>query len=188
MLLRRVGWLCCALWVVINPLGAHGAQRGVVESKPVTITATIEAIDKANRAVTLKGPKGNSVELKVADQMEGFNSLKVGDQVSATYFEAVVVELSKPGARPSTGEPVTSITRNDRKPGGVARREQRFTVTIQAIDAAARSITVKGPQGRVVPLLVQDPKQLETLKVGDSVDVTYFESLLVNVSRPPRKD
>jgi hypothetical protein len=60
-------------------------------------------------------------------------------------------------------------------------------VTIQAIDAAALSVTVKGPQGRVVNLAVKDRKQLESLKVGDMVDITYFESLLVSVARPPRK-
>jgi hypothetical protein len=109
-MLRRIVAFCCAALVGLIPIGAIAAQRGVYEAKPVTITATIEAIDKANRAVTLKGPKGNSIEVNVADQMEGFNTLKVGDQVSATYFEAIVVEVSKPGARPSTGEPVTSLS------------------------------------------------------------------------------
>jgi hypothetical protein len=43
----------------------------------VPLTRSIEAIDKANRVVTLKGPAGNSVDVKAPDQMEGFNSLKV---------------------------------------------------------------------------------------------------------------
>ena len=186
-MLRPILAICCAALVALTPIRTNALQRGVYEAKPVTVTATIEAIDEANRVVTLKGPKGNSVEVKAAEQMEGFNRLKVGDQVSATYFEAIVVELSKPGARPSTGAPVTSVTRKDRKPGGEARTERRFTVAIQAIDAAAASITVKGPQGRIVTLLVNDTKQLQTLKVGDTVDVTYFESLLVDVAPPPRK-
>ena len=48
------------------------------------------------------------------------------------------------------------------------------------------SVTVKGPQGRVVALAVNDAKQLQNLKVGDTVDVTYYESLLVKVSRPSK--
>ena len=39
---------------------------------------------------------------------------------------------------------------------------------------------------RHVTLAVQDPKRLEALKVGDTVDVTYFESLMISVSRPPK--
>jgi hypothetical protein len=77
--------------------------------------------------------------------------------------------------------------RKDRKPGGEARREQTFTVTIQAIDAAVPSVAVKGPQGRVLSLRVNDPKQLQAVKVGDTVDLTYVESLLVNVAPPPEK-
>jgi hypothetical protein len=174
--------------MAVIPLRSSAAQGGVVESKPVTLTATIEAIDKANRTVTLKGPKGNSVEVKASEQMEGFNRLKVGDQVSATYFEAVVVELRKPGAPASTGKPVTTVMRKDRKPRAEARREQTFTVTIQAIDTAAASVTVKGPQGRVMSLQVNDPKQLQAVKAGDTVDLTYVESLLINVAPPPRKN
>jgi hypothetical protein len=35
---------------------------------------------------------------------------------------------------------------------------------------------------------VSDPKQLQAVKVGDTVDLTYVESLLINVAPPPRKD
>jgi hypothetical protein len=37
-------------------------------------------------------------------------------------------------------------------------------------------------------LKVRDPKQLQNVKAGEMLDVTYYESLLVKVSRPPKKD
>jgi len=88
MMATLVRYSCygCAAFIALIPIRAS-AQGGVIDSKPVTMTATIEAVDKANRTVTLKGPKGNSLEVKVEEQMEGFNRLKVGDQVSATYVE-----------------------------------------------------------------------------------------------------
>ena len=179
---------CCAALVGLFPLWSSAAQRGVYEAEPVTVTATIEAIDKTTRVVTLKGPKGNSIDVKTSDQMEGFGRLKVGDQVSATYFEAFVLEMRKPGSPPSSSAPVTSLTRKDRKPGSEARREQTITVTVQAIDAAAPSVTVKGPEGRVLTLPVGDPKQLQNVKVGDTVAVRYYESLLINVTPAPKKE
>jgi hypothetical protein len=58
-------------------------------------------------------------------------------------------------------------------------------MAVEAIDAKAPAVTVKGEQGlRVLPL--QDGKALQALKVGATVDVTYYESLLINVSRPPK--
>ena len=56
-------------------------------------------------------------------------------------------------------------------------------MNVTAIDRAANSVTVKGPQGNVVTIVAADPKQLQALKVGDLVDVTYYESLLVQVKR-----
>jgi hypothetical protein len=183
---RTVGFLCCASLLAFHPMAARAGQAPVAESTPVTITATIEAIDKATRTVTLKGPKGNSVQIEAPEQMEGFNSLRVGDQVTATYFAAVAVNVRKPGAPPPPAGPTTMTQRKDRKPGSETRREQTFTVTVESIDPKAPSLTVKDPKGRVVTLAVQDASQIQNLRAGDTVDVTYYESLMIKVARAPK--
>src|SRR5262245_62938452 len=88
------------------------AQQPAYESKPVTRNATITAIDKATRVITLNGPNG-TFELQASDEMQGFNSLKVGDQVAATYYEAVVLRAVTPGAPPSASPPTTVTMRKD---------------------------------------------------------------------------
>jgi hypothetical protein len=178
--------LCVVLWGLVRPFA--GAQAPVSESKPVTITATIEVIDQANRVITLKGPKGNSLDVKAPEQMEGFNKLKVGDQVTATYFEAIAVRVRKPGEPIPSTAPVTITTRKDRTPGSETRRDQTFTVTIEAIDSKAPSVRVRGVQGQVRTLAVRDPQQLQNVKVGDTVDITYYESLLIKVEPAPKKN
>jgi hypothetical protein len=183
---RTAGLVCCAFLLALPPMLASSGQKPAPESTPVTRTATIEAIDKANRTVTLKGPTGDSVEIKAPEQMEGFNSLKVGDQVTATYFAAVAVNVRKPGDPAPSAAPATMTQRKDRTPGSDTRRQQTFTVTVEAIDPKVPSLTVKGPQGRVVPLAVRDASELQNIKIGDTVDVTYYESLLIKVARPPK--
>jgi hypothetical protein len=179
------GWPVVGLMLMATGLVA---QQPAYQSKPETVTATIEAIDKANRVVTLKGPEGNSVDVKAPDQMEGFDSLKVGDEVTATYFAAVMIRARKPGDPASTGEPATTVRRTERTPGSETRQERTFTVTVEAVDMKAPSLRVKGPQGRVVTMAVADPKQLQNLKAGDTVDLTHYESLLVKVGRPAKKN
>ena len=44
-------------------------------------------------------------------------------------------------------------------------------------------MTVRGAQGQNVTLALQDGRALQSLKIGDTVDVTYYESLLIDVSR-----
>jgi hypothetical protein len=172
-----------AALVALVPSPGRGAQAPVPESRPVTVTATIEAIDREKRVVRLRQPGGKTVDVEVPGQMEGFSTLKVGDVVSATYTEAIAVRVRKPGDPAPAAAPTTVTTRKERTPGSETRREQTFPVTVTAIDAAAPSITVKGPQGRVVTMAVRDPTQLQGVKVGDTIDVTYYESLLVKVGR-----
>ena len=175
---------CAALWL-FHPLASAG-QQPVSQSTTVALTATIESIDKANRTVTLKKSDGSSLEIQAPNEMQGFDALKVGDQVTATYYEAVVVSLRKPGDPAPATQPTTVIERKERKPGSESRRQQTFRVTVESIDPKAPSLTVKGPKGRIEVLKVQDPKALQNIKAGDSLDVTYFESLLVNVTRPAK--
>ena len=183
---RVFAFACCAALLTLQPVRGRAEQTPIPETKPVTVTATIEAIDKATRTVTLKRQNGTSLPIIAPDEMEGFNSLRVGDIVTATYFEALAVNVRKPGDPAPSGSPSTVTRRKDRTPGSETRREQTFTVTIEAIDPKAPSVTVKGPQGRVASFLVRDPAQLQRVKVGDTVDVTYYESLLIKVARAPK--
>jgi hypothetical protein len=165
---------------------AAGAQTPVPGSTSVTVTATIAAIDQEKRAVTLKAPDGKTIDVTASEQVEGFRSLRVGDQVTATYFDAIAIGVRKPGDPAPASAPTTITVRKDRAPGSETRREQTLRGTIEAVDAAAASVRVKGPQQRVVTLAVRDPTQLQNVKPGDTVDVTYYESLLVTVARPKK--
>ena len=104
----------CAPLLAFPSILAGTEQKPAPESTPITRTATIEVIDKAARTVTLKDSTGKRVEVKAPEQMEGFNSLKVGDQVTATYFAAIAVNVRKPGAAPPRSEPTTMTQRKDR--------------------------------------------------------------------------
>lgn len=173
----------CAALLFLSALPVSARQIRAQESKPVSVTATIEAVDKTNRTVTVKRPDGTSAVIKAEKEMQGFNNLKVGDLVTATYYEAVLLTPRKPGD-PPPAEPTTTIQRKERAPGSERSARQTFRTTVDAIDAKASSVNVKDPQGRMVTLALQDSKALQSLKVGDTVDVTYYESLLINVSRP----
>ena len=158
------------------------AQSGQsVKSEPVTLTATIEAIDQTNRLVTLKGPKGNLADVYVGPEYKRFNELKVGDVVKATYYESLVTNVRKPGdPAPTTGATVAETARAG-APGQTIAKQVTIPVTIMAMDPTVPSVTVKGPKGNVLSFRVQDPKRLEGIKVGDTVDVTYTQAILLSV-------
>jgi hypothetical protein len=177
------GWvgLAALLWLAAGA-GATG-QQPIYESEAKTVTATIEAVDKASRVVTLETAAGTTLHVTAPAEMEGFNQLKVGDIVSAKYFEAIAVRLARPGSPPPSSEPVTRVTRKDDKPGSEVMRERMFRATVTAADAATRTLRVRGPDGVERAMAVTDVAQLKPLKVGDTLDITFYESRLVSVER-----
>jgi hypothetical protein len=62
-----------------------------------------------------------------------------------------------------------------------------LTVTITAIDAKGRTVTVKGPQGHEETVRVRDPKNLVGVKVGNLVELTYTQALAIALDKRPAK-
>ncbi|MBU3599012.1 hypothetical protein ICN28_00590 [Polynucleobacter sp. 30F-ANTBAC] len=72
-----------------------GAKPGMVKTNIVKTTASVEAIDKKKQIVSLKGPKGNIVEVKV-NNPELLKGITTKDQVDVTYAEAIAAVISTP--------------------------------------------------------------------------------------------
>ena len=70
---------------------AAGAMAAEVQA-----TVTVTAIDLASRLVTFKGPKGNRYQVTAGPKIP-LEKLKVGDQLLATYVEAVAVGVERAG-------------------------------------------------------------------------------------------
>lgn len=69
-----------------------GAQPSGTVGRQVTILADVVAVKSKDKLVTLRGPKGYLVDLKVQDP-EQLNRVKKGDQVQAVYEEALAVSV-----------------------------------------------------------------------------------------------
>jgi Cu/Ag efflux protein CusF len=157
-----------------------GSQRSTAQL--MTKTATVQKIDKANQTVTLKDPSGQITEFKTGPNVS-LDRLKVGDQVSATYYEEVAVALKKPGQ----GQAAPSMTQKTTQRGGVAVKQTTLTARVLSVDAANNTVMVHGPRGTST-LHVQDPDvqaQLKQIKAGDNVEVTYTQALAVSIE--PKK-
>jgi len=88
----------------VQPEAAVVAGRGDASKAPaggamatVQATVTVSAIDMKNRIVVFQGPGGNLYQVKAGPKIK-LEKLKVGDQLLATYVEAVAIAVEKPGA------------------------------------------------------------------------------------------
>ncbi len=77
---------------------APGEKPAVAGRRTVTAVADVVAVDPAGSTISLKGPKGNIVTLDVRNP-DQFKVVKVGDQVEATYTEALAVSVEPAPAK-----------------------------------------------------------------------------------------
>jgi hypothetical protein len=157
------------------------AQKPVTQGAEITETFVIEAIDYTSRLVTLRDSQGISESIRCGPEVERFNALKVGDKVTFRYYESMVYAIRKPGtpaAPPSRGGIVR--TPGDR-PGGTISEQMTTTVTINAIDMKVPSVTVTSADGRKLSFKVENPKNLEGVKAGDKVEITYTQAVAISV-------
>ena len=159
-----------------------------VKERVIIKTATVEAIDLKTRILTLKDKDGSVGDLKVSEKVKNLPQVKVGDQVTAKFYESVAIELADPGTPVQTG---TAKTLSKAKPGERPAGAEVFVATvvakIDAIDAKKNVATLKGPDNKTVSVKIKDPKKWESAKVGDNVRITYIEGLAIEVKPVSKK-
>jgi hypothetical protein len=70
-----------------------GEKPGAAVGRRVTLTAEVVDVNPGNKTITLKGPKGNVVELDVKNP-DHFKVVKKGDQVEVDYVEALAITMA----------------------------------------------------------------------------------------------
>ncbi len=154
-----------------------------------TVTVKIEAVDQANRTVTLRGPMGKVVTLKVGPEVKNLAQVKAGDDLIVKYAEAVSVKLEKNvegrSATTTTTGPVGAPAGSMPK-GGMAT-QTTIVANVQSVDAKKQEVLLEGPGGRFVEVKVKDPAVFSSIKPNDKVAVTYTEAIVLEVVPPAAK-
>ena len=170
-----------AVWLALLLAVTAFAQTKTLTGKTEVVTGTVEAIQADTRIVTVKGPKGNYVDIEVPKESKKFANLKVGDKVTARYYENLILRLKAPGEpEPNTAEAALTPSLGS-KPGGTAATQRTITAVIDAIDPKVPSISFKGPNGWAYSSRVADKKALAKVKVGDRVEMTWTAALMVSL-------
>jgi Cu/Ag efflux protein CusF len=158
------------------------APGKAVIADTIKISATITAIDKASRDVTLKGPQGNELTVTAGPDVKNFDKLKVGDTVDLQYVEALTLELKKGGgAKVAKTEKTDAVgAKKGETPGGAVGRQVTIVADVVAVDPAKQVVTLKGPK-QTVNLKVPDPAQFKNIAKGDQVEATFTQAMAITV-------
>jgi Cu/Ag efflux protein CusF len=154
----------------------------------IEATATVEAVDMANRLVTLKGPEGRLVTIKAGEEVKNLSQVKVGDKVNIKYYQGTALNIHKPGEeQPDLGTTVTeegSTAALGEKPAAEAEQVVTTTVEIAEVDPYKKTISFRSPEKGYRTVSVKDSHlehYLKELKAGDVVEVVSTESMAIAV-------
>jgi len=170
------------------------AETGPVargEAAAVEVSFSVQAVDAEKRLITLKDPHGNVGEYEVGEQVQRLAEIKPGDKIKAEYKVAAIAELREPTAEEKSA-PMVEVTDTQRgtaeaPPAGGIARAIRVVTTIDALDKANQTITVKGPEGNTVTAHVEDPTVFDRLAVGQTIVVKFAETLVLTVQPGAKK-
>jgi len=161
---------------------ATGKPRFEATEK-VTGEATVLAINKTKREVTLQTADGDTVVVECGKEVKNFAQIKVKDVVKATYTEKLTVEVGEAGDAETSAEATVSSAKPGEKPKGQVNAKVQYKANITAIDKAKGTVSLKGTDGREATIKPRNPANLDKVKVGDLVIFTYSEALAVSVSK-----
>ena len=161
-----------------------GREQTLVEMRAVVI-----GVDQKRRLLALESDDGGRTVLPVAEEFRDFERARVGDQVVVSYTTAIAWQV-KPAGEGAPGMSTRETLSNPRPgeaPGGAIERALTITATITALDLARGTVTLTGPQGRSQTFAAHKASELEKIRVGDLVDITYSEALAVGVRQEAKK-
>ena len=174
-----------SLFSINNSQAQDTKGQAVVSSE--TVTATVVQVNQKTREVTVKTKDGKEHSFIAGDEVKNLAQVKKGDIITAVYTEAIAYEVKEHG---TTGVKTTTAAAGAEpgaKPAGAVAQQTTVTVMITAIDLKVPTVTFMGPRGNKETIKVRDPKNLNGVKVGDKVDITYTEALAIKVDEAPKK-
>jgi Cu/Ag efflux protein CusF len=167
------------------PAKPKAESKGVGVGEVTTVTATVEAIDQKTREVTLKGQDGKLVTFVAGPEVKNLAQVVKGDIVTMAYIEAVAAKLQKTDnkTRSRVVTPFEKRAEPGQKPAGVVGVNVKVVASVEALDAKAGKVTLRGVEHTVA--LKVDPALLKNVKVGDMVEAEFLEAVAVKVEKAP---
>ena len=148
----------------------------------------VEAVNVANRIVTIRSlARNQSMVMEVGEEARNLGQVQVGDRVIVEYHEALAVDLVKGGGMDQTGGTASAVERTaeGEKPGAGAGQLINLVATIVGINPDEPSVSLLGPNGNVVEVVVRDPAKLKEVAVGDQIIVTMVRALVLSMEPAP---
>jgi Cu/Ag efflux protein CusF len=148
-----------------------------------TSTATVAAVDPANRLVMLRTADGDMIPVKCGKNVMHLDQIKPGDEVKAVAMGRVALFVGKDAPPDAGAERLIMRTTQDGKPGLIIVDTTQTKEKVEAVDAAAKTVTLQDDDGTPLTIGVGPDVDLSGIQKGDEVTVRATGGLALSVQR-----
>jgi len=185
---KSIGFLRTLPVLALAAVGGYAAAQAgapAVKTETSSISATVQAVYPDKRSVTLIGPKGQQQTIFVGPDVK-LEKIKAGDKVTVSYYQGVAAQIAKGSMKVSDPAASTfAYKAPNGMPGGGVGASVTVTVKILGVDPGTHTVAFQSADGfqHIIAVKSQQMQDfVKTLKVGDTVDVTYTESVAITVT------
>jgi hypothetical protein len=168
--------------------GAVAIKEGVAGGTVVQtyeLKATVTAIDKAARKVTLMDATGIKTTVKAGPEVVNFDQIRVGDELNITAAQELVVSLAGEGeSSRDGGAQMVALAPKGAKPGAIMAETTQVTAKVTAINAEQHTATLQFEDGSTRTVAVRPDVDLSKRKIGDKVVIRTTGALAIRVVKP----
>jgi len=158
------------------------AGLSVVET--VDMSAKVITIDAENRKLKLLRTDGKEITVSLGKEAVNFDQIKVGDMVSATVAEELIVSVNKQGVSTEEGAAgIIATAPKGQKPGAIMAETFVVTAKVVEIDQDKRTATIQFKDGKTKTIAVRDDIDLSKHKIGEQVVFQITEMIAIKVEK-----
>jgi hypothetical protein len=171
----------------VPAMAQAAGMAGIGQSDTISVRATVKSVDLKSRTVTLVGPQGNAMTLKVGDEVRNLPQVRPGNKVIVRYHASVAYVLAPKGTR----LPDDSLTAGAARaapgqlPAGAIGSKLVVTGTVVGVDPVAHTLQLVNPSGgmiRTVDVVTPEgQKAMNMIQVGDTITAVITEAVAVAV-------
>lgn len=145
------------------------------------------SINHESREVVLQNADGEQQSFVIGEEARNLDQVNAGDILTIKAAQAVALALY-PVSTSSKGRiEKTSVSRSElgQKPHMTISREVELTGSVAKLDKEKRLATIQGKSAEVSMEVAADV-DIDSINVGDTVQLTYLEMVSISVNAPAK--
>ena len=185
LLQRSRAPICAVLLTVLLGACATAPPAPVELTEDKALEAEVVAVDVSQKMVTLRGPAGDDVTIRVPGA-RNLAQVEPGDILKVIYSATYRASLAEPGRSDSGAVLSAGRAPEGAAPGGFVAAEAATTVEVISVSEDGGSVSVRDEEGVLQSMDVRREEGrafARKLKRGDMVLLEYAEAVAIDLQK-----